>query len=84
MFLRLVASGDLVRIDDVETLVNPFETHAIARSQAGEEEQELSSYAKAELEFLSGEKLPRCWLSNEHTAFEWALIARSLQGSSGF
>jgi hypothetical protein len=61
MFLLDRESGDLVRIEDVEELFDPFAPMVSGRDQAGEEEQDTAQYAKNQLAFPSGEDLPRCW-----------------------
>ena len=62
MYLRQKESGDLVEVLDVHALVDPCREHIPGRLHAGEELQEPAEYAKSELEFPSGEPLPRCWL----------------------
>ena len=61
MLLTDKRSGDLVRIDDVDALLNPFTTEVRARDQAGEEEQDWADFPKTQLAFPSGEELPECW-----------------------
>ena len=53
--------GALVEIEDVEMLINPNEHEILGRIQSGEEEQDMMTYGKVNLTFLSGESLPRCW-----------------------
>lgn len=69
MFLTDKKSGDLVRIVDLEVLFDPFHQVVEGRGQAGEEEQELETFDKQQLAFVSGESLPRCWLDpdRQHT-----------------
>ena len=62
MFLKDRNSSDLVRIENVEALWDPFESTVVARHQAGEEEQAPESFEKGRLLFPSGEELPKCWL----------------------
>jgi hypothetical protein len=62
MFLVDKKSGDLIRIEDVEELFDPFARSVNGRDQVGEEEQDSARYAKDQLVFPSGESLPRCWL----------------------
>lgn len=62
MLLQLKNSGELVKIVDVQELVNPNTDTIQAKEQKGEEEQPLNSYKKENLVFPSGESLPRCWL----------------------
>ena len=62
MLVHLVASQDLIQINDFEQLINPFDASVKGRSQAGEEQQEAKLYRKDELAFPSGEPLPRSWL----------------------
>ena len=62
MFLRDKNSGDLIRIDDLDGLCNPWQRVVCGRDQAGEEEQDDAVIEKAQLAFPSGEDLPRCWV----------------------
>jgi hypothetical protein len=62
MLLQDKENGTLIEIKDVETLFNPSESRILGRDQAGQEEQELTDYDKANLVFPSGEELPRCWM----------------------
>lgn len=61
MLLRQPESNDLVRIVDIDELMNPHVSNVKGRSQSGEEEQEVAGYAKSTLRFASGEPLPQCW-----------------------
>jgi hypothetical protein len=65
MFLQESSSGDLLRIQDVEQLMDPFEKTVNGCMQAGEEEQEPRDFNKSELSFPSGESLPKCWRDPE-------------------
>jgi hypothetical protein len=62
MFLQIKDSRDLVKIVDVQELLDPTSKIVHAQDQEGQEEQETDIYQKEELVFPSGEKLPRCWL----------------------
>ncbi len=62
MLLQLKDSGELVKINDVQELIDPKSNTVQAKEQEGQEEQEADSYQKENLVFPSGEKLPRCWL----------------------
>ena len=62
MLLQLKDSGELVKINDVQELINPNSNTVQAKEQEGQEEQQTDSYEKENLVFPSGEKLPRCWL----------------------
>ena len=66
MFLIHTTTGDLIRIDDVEELLNPVRSAVEGRDQAGEEEQDATWFAKDELLFPSGESLPRCWTDTHY------------------
>lgn len=61
MLVRLIASKDLIEIHDIERLIDPFSASVKGQCQAGEEQQEAELYGKDELEFTSGEPLPRAW-----------------------
>ena len=62
MFLQQKAGGKMVEVLGLKDLFNPNHPHIVGRYNAGEELQEAEKFAKADLEFLSGEPLPKCWL----------------------
>ena len=62
MYLRSKSNGDLVEILDLESLFNPLRAAVPGRFHSGEEMQDPQDLTKAELEFPSGEGLPRCWI----------------------
>lgn len=66
MLLTDKRSGDLVRVDDLDALLNPFTTEVMARDQAGEEEQDWAAFAKTQLAFPSGEELPKSWTDPDY------------------
>lgn len=66
MFLIDKNSGDLMRVDDIESLSDPFIKEVLARDQTGEEEQDWGAIPKQQLEFPSGENLPRCWTDPDY------------------
>ena len=67
MFLKNISNGDLVEILDIGGLTNPLHTQVAGRYHAGEELQDPDNFDKETLIFLSGEKLPRCWVDkNAH------------------
>ncbi|QLE59257.1 acetyltransferase [Nostoc sp. TCL26-01] len=62
MFLQIKNSRDLVKILDIQELIDPNNDIVHGQDQEGQEEQETESFQKENLEFPSGESLPRCWL----------------------
>jgi hypothetical protein len=66
MLLQLKDSGELVKILDVQELINPNQDLVHAQEQEGQEEQQADSYKKENLAFPSGESLPRCWLDADY------------------
>jgi hypothetical protein len=62
MYLRDRKSGDLVEVLDMAAMVDPCSEQLEGRLHAGEELQDPAVFAKNDLEFPSGEKLPRCWM----------------------
>jgi len=66
MLLQEKASGDLVEILDIETLISPTKNYVPGRIQAGEEEQDPANFDKDKLVFPSGEVLPRCWIDKNY------------------
>ncbi|HHO69037.1 MAG TPA: acetyltransferase [Gammaproteobacteria bacterium] len=68
MYLRHKASGDLVEVLDLAAAMDPCRTEVKGRFHAGEELQEPATFAKQDLEFPSGEPLPRCWVDADYRA----------------
>jgi len=71
MFLKHTKSGDLVEVIELRAMFDPFVGSIQARSQAGEDTQDVHVYDKTELIFPSGEALPLCWRDShyrEHAA----------------
>jgi hypothetical protein len=66
MLLQLKDSGELVKVIDVQELINPNQDVVHAQQQEGQEEQQADSYKKENLVFPSGETLPRCWLDADY------------------
>jgi hypothetical protein len=62
MFLQIKNTHDLVKIVDIQELINPNINTVHAQNQEGQEEQDIDAFKKANLVFPSGENLPRCWL----------------------
>ncbi len=62
MYLKHKPSGDLVEVMNLDALCDPCQGMIHGRFHAGEELQDPTAFAKAELLFPSGENLPRCWL----------------------
>jgi hypothetical protein len=61
MLLQLKDTDDLVKILDIQELIDPNNDVVHAREQKGQEEQEPDAFKKENLIFPSGEVLPRCW-----------------------
>lgn len=62
MFLKERSTGHLVEVLSLNDLFDPFRDKVAGRYNIGEELPEPTSFAKSDLEFLSGEPLPRCWV----------------------
>ncbi len=61
MFLNEKSSGHLVEVLSLGDLFNPFDEELAGRYHYGEEMQDPEKFKKKDLQFLSGERLPRCW-----------------------
>jgi hypothetical protein len=61
MFLKQRHTGSLVEVLGLNDLFNPLHEQLVGRYNAGEELQDPEKFSKADLLFLSGENLPRCW-----------------------
>ena len=62
MFLRQKSTQKLIEVLSLTDLFNPNHATVVGRYHAGEEMQDPEKFPKAEIEFPSGEGLPRCWL----------------------
>ncbi len=61
MFLKESSTGHLVEVLSLKDLFDPFRPTIIGRYNRGEELPDPTTFQKKDLEFLSGEPLPRCW-----------------------
>ncbi|HEX6928532.1 MAG TPA: acetyltransferase [Gammaproteobacteria bacterium] len=61
MVLVEKSTRHLVEVLDLSALFNPCDTRVAARRLYGEEAQDPEPFRKADLDFPSGEALPRCW-----------------------
>jgi hypothetical protein len=66
MYLRDKNSGDLVEVLDMVAMVDPCSGELQGRFHAGEELQDPATFTKSQLEFPSGEALPRCWVDADY------------------
>ena len=62
MFLKIRQDGSLMEVMNLKQLFDPFASGVDGRLHAGEEVQDLETFQKSELQFPSGEALPRCWV----------------------
>jgi hypothetical protein len=62
MYLKQKHEGHLIEVLSIADLVNPRHPTVAGRSHYGEEIQEPENFSKSDLEFASGEALPRCWV----------------------
>ena len=66
MFLKNKSNNDLVEVLTLKDLFDPFCNNLVGRYQHGEEAQDPEKFQKADLTFLSGEVLPRCWVDSHY------------------
>jgi hypothetical protein len=62
MFLKRKSDGHLLEVLGIADMFNPNRSTVVGRMHYGEEMQDVESFSKSELEFPSGEDLPRCWM----------------------
>ena len=62
MFLSERDSGHMVEVLNVNDLFDLYRDEIVGRYQHGEEVQDPELFSKSNLQFLSGEDLPKCWL----------------------
>ena len=61
MLLKERMTGHMVEVLSLVDLINLNCDEVVGRYQEGEEAQDPAKFKKANLVFLSGEELPRCW-----------------------
>lgn len=61
MLLKESSTGHMVEVTNLIDLINLNCQEVEGRYQEGEEVQDPRRYPKSDLQFLSGEALPRCW-----------------------
>lgn len=61
MLLKKRMSDHMIEVLKLVDLFNLNLDEVEGRYQEGEEQQDLEKFKKANLTFLSGEELPRCW-----------------------
>jgi len=61
MFLMNKENGELLEVLDMEALIDPNLHFIKGRYHAGEEMPEPMEFHKDNLQFPSGETLPKCW-----------------------
>ena len=61
MLLKKRSSDHMVEVLSLVDLMNLNCDEVVGRYQEGEEQQDPEKFKKADLIFLSGEELPRCW-----------------------
>ncbi|WP_373528057.1 acetyltransferase [Nostoc sp.] len=66
MLLQLKDTGELVKILEIQELIDPNSDIVQAQDQEGQEEQQPENFKKENLVFPSGEDLPRCWLDADY------------------
>lgn len=66
MFLQQKINHEMVEILSLNDLFNPFNETLVGRYQHGEEVQDPEKFSKSDLQFLSGEALPDCWLNSHY------------------
>ncbi|MES9868978.1 MAG: acetyltransferase [Sedimenticola sp.] len=62
MFLKHVSSGKMVEVLSLTDLFNPNHTQLVGRFHVGEELPDPEKFEKSDLQFMSGEALPKCWV----------------------
>ena len=70
MYLKHKVAGSMVEILDVALLCDPCREEVPGRYHSGEELQEPMEFKKRELNFPSGEALPRCWLDRHYKSIK--------------
>jgi hypothetical protein len=66
MLLKNKKTGDLIKINDLSALCDPFKSEVVGCNQSGEDDQLKGPHLKVDLVFPSDEVLPRCWTDSEY------------------
>ncbi|MGI0493759.1 acetyltransferase [Alkalinema pantanalense CENA528] len=66
MLLQRKEDGVLVKVVEINDMINPIQPQVMIRVQAGEEEQDAEMMEKCDLTFPSGENLPICWTNPDY------------------
>lgn len=61
MLMKNRKNEHMIEVMNVVDLMNLNLAQVLGRYQEGEEQQDPQKFDKADLVFLSGEELPRCW-----------------------
>ena len=72
MLLKERSNGHMVEILNLVDLMNLNRPEVLGCYQEGEEQQDPEQFNKADLVFLSGEDLPRCWTDPHYRDAELA------------
>jgi len=75
MLLKQRSNGHMVEVLNLIDLMNLNRDKVQGRYQEGEEQQDPENFRKADLVFLSGESLPRCWTDPHYRDTELAYQA---------
>lgn len=70
MFLQQKTNHEMIEVISLSELFDPFNQTLIGRYQHGEEVQDPENFSKSNLQFLSGEDLPECWLNAHYRDHE--------------
>ena len=66
MFLQQKTNHEMLEVLSLNELFDPFNKTLVGRYQHGEEVQDSEQFQKTNLQFLSGEQLPECWLNSHY------------------
>lgn len=66
MFLQQKTDHEMIEVLSLNELFDPFAETLVGRFQHGEEVQDPEQFRKSNLQFLSGEDLPECWLDSHY------------------
>lgn len=61
MLIKNRTNEHMIEVMNLVDLMNLNLNQVLGRYQEGEEQQDPEKFNKADLVFLSGEELPRCW-----------------------
>ncbi|MGB3202518.1 MAG: acetyltransferase [Nodosilinea sp.] len=66
MFVKNAQDQTLIKVINIDELFDPMQDQVQGQDQSGQEEQPPQAFSKSQLQFPSGEALPKCWVDPDY------------------